>query len=407
MKIIQINGSYGCADSTGRNTKEMHLWLKAHGHSSIVYTTQINDDIQLEDGVYLYCSPMQKKIHAVLSRVFGLQGYFSKGDTRKLIQSLEQEKPDGIILGVLHNNSINFPLLCRYLAKKNIPTVLVLHDCWYYTGHCCYYTEVCCDKWKGDCKRCPQIHQWNASWWFDTAQKCLRDKQRWFSAIPRLGVVGVSDWITEEAKQSILKNAKIVKRIYNWIDLDVFKPRNTDALRKELKLEQNQKVLLGVASGWSDKKGLAEILELAKEMPKVTIILIGKTPAHELWPSNIRCIGMVKEPAKLAAYYALADVFLNPSKQETFGKTTAEAIACGTPVVAYDTTACTELVGQGCGFVVENQNAEAFVKAVSNAIKAGKNTYREVCLDFATRNFSMEQSIREYITLFEKLQRLK
>lgn len=403
MKIVQINGSYGYADSTGRNTKEMHLWLKAHGHSSIVYTTQINDDIQLEDGVYLYCSPMQKQIHAVLSRVFGLQGYFSRSDTKKLIQSLEREKPDGIILHVLHNNSINFPLLCSYLAEKNIPTVLVLHDCWYYTGHCCYYTEACCDKWKGDCKHCPQIHQWNASWWFDTAQKCLRDKQRWFTAIPRLAVVGVSDWITEEAKQSILKNAKIVKRIYNWIDLELFRPQNTDILRKELKLEQNQKVLLAVASGWSEKKGLAEILELAKEMPEVTIILIGKTPTHELWPENIRCIGTVKEPAKLAAYYALADVFLNPSKQETFGKTTAEAIACGTPVVAYDITACTELVGQGCGIVVKNQDTEAFIKAVFGIIKRGKNSYKEICLDFATKNFSIAQSMKEYITLFEKL----
>lgn len=403
MKIVQINGSYGYADSTGRNTKEMHLWLKAHGHSSIVYTTQINDDIQLENGVYLYCSPMQKQIHAVLSRVFGLQGYFSRSDTKKLIQSLEREKPDGIILHVLHNNSINFPLLCSYLAEKNIPTVLVLHDCWYYTGHCCYYTEACCDKWKGDCKHCPQIHQWNASWWFDTAQKCLRDKQRWFTAIPRLAVVGVSDWITDEAKQSILKCASDIRRIYNWIDLEIFRPQNTDNLRKQLNIAPNQPVLLGVASGWSDKKGLAEILQVAKAMPQAQVLMIGGMPENTEIPGNMKCIGTIKNPRELAQYYVLADVFLNPSKQETFGKTTAEAICCGTPVVAYDTTACTELVGRGCGTVVENQNAEAFITAVTDVLARGKTAYAGNCQSFAAANFDMNKSMEEYMSLFEKL----
>lgn len=407
MKIAQINGSYGNADSTGRNVKEMHEWLIGHGIQSTVYAAVVNDGKCTDPNVHLYSTHMDRSNHAICSRVIGLQGYFSTTQTKRLLTRLASAAPDIVILHVLHNNSLNFPLLCNYLAQNDIPTILVLHDCWYFTGHCCYYTEVGCEKWKTNCKGCPQIHEWNASWMFDTAEKCLADKQKWFTEIPRLAVVGVSDWITNEAKQSILKNAAEIRRIYNWIDLDIFKPQNTDDLRRQLGVAHKQPVLLGVASGWSNKKGLAEILQITKEMPQAVVLMVGDMPADVQVPKNVHCLGTIKKPHILAQYYAVADVFLNPSKQETFGKTTAEAICCGTPVVAYDTTACTELVGQGCGIVVENENAAAFIKAVADVVERGKKSYQEVCLDFAARNFSTERSLRKYIDLFEKLQQMK
>lgn len=404
MNVVQINGSYGSADSTGRNVKELHLWLKQHGHSSTVYVARINDGRQRDVGVQLYSSASERRVHAILSRIFGLQGYFSQKGTKKLIRNMERDKPEVVLLHVLHNNSINFPLLCDFLARKDIPTILVLHDCWYFTGHCCHYTEAECDQWKADCAHCPQIHQWNPSWFCDTAGRCLKDKQAWFSKIPRLGVVGVSEWITGEARQSILKNAKVLKRIYNWIDMDIFKPQDTSGLREELNLIDTEAILLGVASRWSNQKGLAELLMIAQNHPDTTVILVGETPTMGNWPKNILRIGSVWEPQRLAKFYALADVFLNPSKQETFGKTTAEAICCGTPVVAYDTTACTELVQQECGILVKNGDMRKYENAVQKTLAQGKSKYQAACLSFAHENFSIEHSIRAYVFLFESLQ---
>jgi glycosyltransferase involved in cell wall biosynthesis len=404
VKVVQINGSYGNADSTGRTCKEMHMWLKAHGHQSIVYAVVDNEGECCDSDVHFFSSKTDRKIHAAASRITGLQGYFSKRITERLVTELDKLQPDVVICRVLHNNSVNFKILCDFFSENNIPVILVLHDCWYFTGHCCYYTTVNCKKWQQGCECCPQIHDWNTSWWFDTAHKCLEDKKSWFSAIPSLGVVGVSDWITGEAEKSILKDAKFIKRVYNWIDLEVFHPLDTSQLRIELGIAPEHPIMLGVASGWSNQKGLAEILALAERHPECAVILIGNMPSDVQLPANVQCIGTIKNPHQLAQFYSMSDVFLNPTKQETFGKTTAEAICCGTPVVAYDTTACTELVGpSGCGEIVPYEDAEAFYGAVDRLLKNGKAAYHDICLSFARENFDKEKNIQEYMKLFEQI----
>lgn len=406
MKIVQINGSYGTADSTGRTTKEMHTWLRLHGQQSYVFAAEINDNKALDPGVELYSTPFLRKIHSVASRISGLQGYFSWIDTKKLIFALEKIRPNVVVLRVLHNNSLHFPLFMRYLAKKKIAAVLVLHDCWYYTGHCCYYIEENCGLWMQQCGNCPAIHKWNKSWFFDTSQKLLKDKRKWFSSIENLGVVGVSDWITGEAKRSaVLGDVKEIEAIYNWIDQTVFCPRDKKTLREELGLPIQDQIAVAVASTWSDVKGLQEILMIAEKQPELTIVLIGNTDARD-WPTNIVRTGAIQDSEKLAKYYAAADVFLNPSIQETFGKTTAEALSCGIPVVAYETTACTELVGRdgSRGKLVPLKDRQMFLEK-TEALLSQKDVQYD-CISFAHSNFSMEKNMQKYMKLFYKLTHL-
>ncbi len=403
MKIVQINSTYGSADSTGRNTQEMHLWFEQHGYSSEVWTGIINDASEADEHIHIFSSTVDRKIHALLSRITGLQGYFSRRATRKLIHHLKREKELYVVLGVLHSNIINFPLLFKFFIKHDVPVILVLHDCWFFTGHCCYYSEYGCNEWKDGCLQCKHMSDWNESWIFNTAAKCLNDKKKWYEKVTRMGVVAVSDWLCGEAKSSILARTFEIKRIYNWIDMEIFKPYPVQDLRKSLGLSDDSHIMIGVASLWSDKKGLKEILEVAKKFPDASILLIGQMPEGVECPENIAVVGVVKEPQLLAQYYALADVFLNPSVQETFGKTTAEAICCGTPVVAYDTTACTELVGTGRGVLVPLGDADAFMCAIQEILSRGKDTYTANCLEFAKKNFSKELNIQEYIELMNRL----
>lgn len=403
MKIIQINATYGNADSTGRNVKETHEWLKDHNFESIVYTASFNEQPPADPNVRIFSNVIDKKLHGLLSRLTGLQGYYSVLSTKKLITHLKKDNPDGVLLHVLHSNCINFPILCHHLSQNKIPTILVLHDCWYFTGHCCHFTQSNCVKWQQDCRYCTQMHEWNKSWFFDTAHKCLQDKKKWFDDIPQLGVVGVSDWITGEARKSILRDATRLKRIYNWIDLETFKPQKTPELRKQLGIEQSQKVLLGVASGWSDQKGLAEMLQAAKEFPDSKVIMVGNMSENVEIPKNMICVGSIRNPQLLAKYYAMADVFLNPSIQETFGKTTAEAICCGTPVVAYKTTACTELVGDLRGEIVPLGKKKKFLEAISKILINSKEIYQSELQNFSKVNFDMEINLKEYIRLINDL----
>ena len=224
MKIAQINTTYGSADSTGRNVKELHEFFKENGCESRVYVTRINNrEEEKTSDIILFSNKLDEKSHAILSRVTGFQGYFSHITTKALIRELKQYCPSVILLNVLHSNCINFELLFRYIAENQIPVIFVLHDCFFFTGHCCHYIDVKCEKWKKECGGCPSMRKWNKSLFFDTSRRALADKKRWYDAIKIKGVIAVSHWLEDEARQSILKDARITT-VYNWVDQTIFKP---------------------------------------------------------------------------------------------------------------------------------------------------------------------------------------
>ena len=401
MKIVQINAVYGYS-STGRNVSEMHESFRQQGIESFVFTS---DKENINDHVYRIGGKWDHKLHALNSRIWGLQGYFSKGATRRMIQRIEQITPDVVVLHNLHANYIHLPLLLDFLAKKDIATLLVLHDFWFMTGHCCHYTSIGCDKWQTECHHCPLLHTYNKSLFFDRSRKIYRDKKRLFQAIPRLGVIGVSKWVLQEVKQSFLKEARLLDFIYNWIDLGIFHPLPAASLREELNLSSSDFVVLGVAQGWSPAKGLNQFLEIARKMPDVKVVLVGRFPTDFdiSVPHNLLTVGEVNTPQNLAEYYSMADVFVNPSIQETFGKVTAEALACGTPVVGSNTTATPELIPAQCGFTFSPFDIDDLLQKVALARENGKKAYSEHCQRFAAENFGKEGQIAKYIQCFHKL----
>lgn len=401
MRILQINAVLKIA-STGRTTSEMADFLRREGHTcAVAYSVGPSDHPEFE---YQIGSKMDTKLHGLLSRVSGKQGYFSKAATCKLLSFTDEFAPDVVVLSNLHANYIHLPMLLGYLAEKDIATVAVLHDCWFYTGKCCHYTVAGCYKWQERCGDCPALKKYNTSWFFDKTAKMLADKKTLFGAIPRLGVVGVSDWLTGEAQKApVFQNTKVIQRIYNWVDTDLFVPQDTTALRGEMGL-QNKQVLLCVASGWSKAKGLDAVLRLAERLTKEQILLlVGNVPQEQLTDPQIRHIPATNDTKELAALYSMADVFVQPSLEETFGKVTAEALSCGTPVVCFDSTANPELVGEGCGTVVPVGDVQAMNNAIQLILKQGKAAFSQNCRDYALEHFQKEKNLREYLNLFETL----
>lgn len=395
MRIVQINAVYK-ASSTGRTTFELHTALKRMGHISYVFCSDHDDP---RNNIFQIGDNMDHKRHAILSRVFGKQTYYSKSATRKALIKLSSIRPDIVILRNLHANYIHLPLLLDFLAKNDIATLIVLHDFWFMTGHCCYYTSIGCNKWQTECHHCPLLHAYNKSLFLDRSRKIYRDKKRLFQAIPRLGVIGVSNWVLQEAKQSFLQKAKVLDFIYNWIDLSIFHPLPTVSLRKEIGLSSSDYVVLGVAQGWSQAKGLNQFIEIACRMPDVKVVLVGRFPTDVSVPRNLLAVGEVNTPQKLAEYYSMADVFVNPSIQETFGKVTAEALACGTPVVGSNTTATPELIPAQCGFTFSPQDMDDLLKKIASVREKGKQTYSEHCQRFAMENFGKEGQIAKYLNV--------
>lgn len=403
MKVLQINAVYG-SSSTGRTCKELDEGLQARGIESFVATPTTTEN---KNNIHIIGNLIDRKAHALQSRLTGLQGYYSHLPTLKLTNYISSIEPDVIHLRNLHGNYINVPMLLKHVALNKIPIVITLHDCWFYTGRCCHYTDDNCDRWMKRCGKCPSLKRWNPSWFFDRSAKMLRDKKKLFDLIERKAVIGVSDWITNEVKNSILSKSLIIKRIYNWIDLKIFYPKETkNLIKSQLNIQPTTKIILAVAHSWSSGKGFDSILNLARSMQHedCSFVLVGGIKDTSILPDNIISVGTLNNPSELADYYSAADVFITPSLQETFGKTTVEALACGTPAVGYQSTATTELIKEGCGKLVPVEDSLAnFKSAIKDILKVGKKTYANNCLLYVQENFDKEKLIEEYIDLYKGL----
>lgn len=398
MRVVQIN-VFDRQGSTGRTCYELQHYINNKTEHEC-YTAYASGS-ELEYG-YHVGSWFDHKCHALLARLTGRQGFYSRTATRKLIAFLETIHPDIVHLRNLHSNYIDIRALLTYLAKTDTACVITLHDCWFFTGGCSHYIMEGCHKWQSVCGNCPRKRK-DYSWFLDVTKKNFVEKKKLIMSIPRLAVVGVSDWITNEAKKSFLKNAKILTRIYNWIDLDIF--CRTSEKRIELTKEYpGQKLLLSVASYWNEDKGIIDFIKLAKCLGEgYRILLIGIMEYKDALPKNITCLGPINEKKILAQYYSAADVFINLSLQETFGKVSAEAIACGTPVIAIDSTANREIVEEGCGVVLEKKEIEHVVKNVMKVCDLGYGAFADSCRASALKRFSQEVLIKEYLEIYKDL----
>lgn len=398
MVILMVNATYGLG-STGRNCQEILEELDRLGEEGHIAFSTGN----MPSKGYRIGSALGKKIHAFLSRALGLQAYFSVWGTRGLLRYMEKIKPDVVHINNLHANYINLKMFLGYIQKNRIPILINLHDCWLYTGKCCHYTEIGCEKWKTGCYECPKLKEENNSWFFDRTSKMWRDKNRLFGGLENAYVVGVSDWITRQAKESILKSVKEITRIYNWVDFDSIPDMNQKEC-KEMNGYGGQFIVLGVATTWDDSKGLGRFRELADRLGEgCRIILVGGHNVKKSNHSKIVIKSSIENRRELMCYYIMADVFITMSYEESFGKVSSEALACGTPVICFDSTANAEVVGEGCGYVIRKGDIEGMVEAVNDVRKKGKCYYSQRCKEYAKSNFSRRDNVKRYIDLYKRM----
>jgi len=402
MRILQINSRYEYA-STGRATKELDDTLRKNGVESYVACAEWLP-IEKSDSIFKISSYFGRKLHALLSRITGKQGHFSFFATKRLLKYISKIKPDIVHLLNLHANYINFPLLMKFLAKNKIPVVITTHDCWYFTGRCCLFLPNNCYRWLEECGNCPCKENGNKSWFFDTSKAMLKEKKELFSKLDRLAVIGVSDWITKQAEKSFLGSySNICRCIYDWIDTKKFYPRGGVGLKKYAETN-NKFIVIFVAYAITKEKGIFDILEVAKKLPSdIVIVLVGRVSNSISVPDNIKIIPSTNDTDELCEYYSSADVLLNLSHHETFGLVTAEALACGTPAVVYNITACPELIGDGCGYVCEMGDYDSVAKSILEIKERGKNSYSEKCIEYVKKNFDKEKNALKYLELYKEM----
>jgi putative colanic acid biosynthesis glycosyltransferase len=399
-KLLQINSVVN-SGSTGRIAEEIGQTAIAAGWKSFIAYGRNDRPSQSE--LIKIGNDWDIKMHGFQTRMFDRHGLASKSATKELIGKIKVISPDIIHLHNIHGYYLNIEILFKYLRNTNIAVVWTLHDCWPITGHCSYFTFVGCEKWKTKCYECPQKTSYPASWFVDRSEENFHLKKELFTSLTNLTLVPVSNWLSGILKESFL-NGFPIKLIHNGINTDVFMPSTSRAFRSKHDLE-NKFILLGVASVWSPRKGLKDFFELSKHLNSdYQIVLVGLSRKQiEQLPDNILGIERTESVEELAIMYSEADIVLNLSYEETFGLTTVEGFACGTPGIVYNATASPELIDQSTGLVVEPGDINGLIDAIIQIEQNGKQSYSEACVNRAHRLYKKEDRYKEYIDLYEQL----
>jgi len=399
-KILQIN-TVCASGSTG--------WIvEKNGHSAIIHGWESYIAFgrwSSKSGSCLIRIGSKTNIlyHVLLTRILDKHGLGSVKSTYKFINQIERINPDIIHLHNIHGYYLNIKILFKYLSKINKPIVWTFHDCWPITGHCVHFDLIGCEKWKSECSNCPQKKSYPASYFFDNSSKNFNLKQDVFNSVKNLTIVTVSEWLSETVKKSFLSKHPI-KIIQNGIDLSVFKPENSEYIKEKYKINKRF-IILGVASIWDERKGLNDFIKLSRDIDQdFQIILVGlkKNQVKKL-PSNIIGIPKTENVKELVAFYNMADVYFNASKEETFGLTTVESMACGTPVIVYKSTACPEIVTEKTGFVIDKNDTTGLLNALVIIKENGKNYYSESCIELAKERYDISSMLNKYMELYNSV----
>jgi glycosyltransferase involved in cell wall biosynthesis len=222
-------------------------------------------------------------------------------------------------------------------------------------------------------------------------------KKKWFTGIKDATIITPSQWLGDLVKQSYLGEYP-VKVINNGIDLSVFKPTESD-FRKKHNLE-NKHILLGVALFWDYKKGLDVFIELSKRLDdRYQIVLVGTSDeVDKQLPNNIISIHRTQNQEELAEIYSTADVLLNPTREDTFPTVNIESLACGTPIVTFNTGGSPEIINETCGVVTEVNDVDHMEKAIRRICEE-KPYSKEACVSRAS-NFDKDEKFKEYVELY-------
>jgi len=342
--------------STGGIMMKEHKELLAAGEDSYAFWGRGRD---AENGNEMrFASDLEVKLDVLQTRLDGKAGFHSKSATKRLLARMDEVSPDVVHLHNLHGYYVNIEMLFGWLASHDCRVEWTLHDCWAFTGHCAHFTYAKCAQWQSHCayaKPCPQLDTYPKTYSKASCSWNFEQKKHLFNLVSadRLKLITPSQWLADLVGESFLKDYPVEVR-HNTIDKRVFKPTPGD-FRERYGIG-DRFMILGVASPWTERKGLADFVRLAGELDndKYAIVLMGLSEGQiKQFPPSVIGLQRTDSARELAVIYSTADVFFNPTVEDNFPTVNLEAESCGTPVVTYDTGGCAETVRRSDSRVVE------------------------------------------------------
>lgn len=395
MKVVQINITSG-SGSTGKICVDISKKLTSKNIENYILYSSGTSDYPFS---IKYSGAKYTKFQALKSRITGRYGFTANNATLQLIDSLERIKPDIVHLHNMHGHNCNLETLLEYLKNSNVKVFWTFHDCWVFTGYCTHFMMAGCYKWQNECENCPQRRKY--SWFFDKSNTLFNKKKQLLQGLD-LTIITPSKWIAEMAEKSFLKERKVIV-INNGIDLTTFKPRKSN-FRETYNIPEEKVMVLGVSFGWNNSKGLDVFCELANKLDndKFQIVLVGTDSSIDRkLNSNIISIRRTENPKQLAEIYTTADMFINPTREEVLGMVNIEALACGTPVITFNTGGSPEVINERSGLVVKSNDVQGMIESIHQVIH--NNISENDCINRA-KYFDRNEKFDQYLDLYLECQ---
>lgn len=393
MKLLQINVTAN-SGSTGKIAESIGQLAISHGWESwIAYG---RGKPQSKSNLIRIGNDLDMRWHGLETRLLDNHGLASRRITRQFIHQIGKINPDIIHLHNIHGYFINYPLLFRFLREWGGPVVWTWHDIWPITGHCAFFGLEQCDKWKTGCHKCHRKYVYPASLIRNRSSKNYEDKCTAFSGLSNMTIALASDWLEEMKKDSFLKEMPGVV-IHNGIDLKLFSPEPVSV--------QGNNYILAVANVWTREKGWDDLMSLRKKLPEdIEIIMVGLTREQiNSLLDGIKGIQRTESINEMKSLYSNAIAFINPTWGDNFPTTNIEALACGTPVITYNTGGSPESIDANTGIVVNRGDVEGLVAAVMKITKEKDKYTSEQCRTRALTYFDKDICFKNYFDLYYSL----
>ena len=364
MNIAIIN-TLAKTGSTGKITYAFQQYLKAQGHNAYIFYGRKDEQVLPDEkDIIQIGNDVDRYIHAFLARATGMQGVYSRNASKKMLARFDKLNIQAVCMFNLHGYYLDFPMLFKYLGEKKLSCEYVMLDEYPFLGKCAYSFD--CDKFTTECKKCPRLKEYPKSW-VDGSNKMFHVKKDAYKLAPQCTFVGIEYTVDRAKKSAITKDCKF-GIADEAIDLrNLFYPRDTSRLRHELKIPEENKVIVTVTPYPNERKGGKYFLEAARKLESrkdITFVHVGFNADTAECPSNYIPIGYVKDQSLLAEYYSLGDLFVHTSTAETIPASILEALACGTPILGFNSSGIPYSADAEHGTFVEPCNVDEMVKVI-------------------------------------------
>lgn len=362
----------------------------------VPFKTNNGSKVRIESFGIKFCK-IKHYFYAILKRMklpLTNDGNRYRQITNRLIKIIKKEslgyEKVFIHLHNIHDSEINVNVFYKWLGKhKEYQVIYTLHDCWALTGGCYVYDFIGCNKWRIDCKKCPQHILYSHSQ--------LVKRTKLINQIPNLLLIPCSNWLNNELGKSKLSS---IRRIVNNGETSLSPFVGESNLKKKLGIE-NKKILISVSAYWNDWKGIKYFYQLADKLPdNYVILLVGGELIKE--HKKIIHVASISDSNQLAEYYSISDVFVSCTQSDNFPLVLMESQICGVPVVGFGYGGTPELITNKSGVMVgKDNNVDKLLEAIKEVIE--KHPFKKEDIIASGNRFKKYECAKRQLVIYNDL----